>query len=84
MFGSFNTHPGWRGHTSAKAKMEVECKVIKLLPSCHIPHFSSVILSDVGNATPIGRLLIFKLSQILACSFPPPAFSNHPSINIPP
>lgn len=85
MFGSFNTHRGWRGRASSKAKMEVECEAIKLLPSYHIPHFFSVILSDAGSATPISRLLIFKMSQIRgACRFPPPAFSNHPSSNIPP
>lgn len=71
-------------HSSSKAKMEVEYKVTKQLRSYHIPHFSSTILRDAEGATPTSRILIFKMSWLLACSFPPPAFSNHLSINIPP
>lgn len=69
------------GQSSSKAKMEVECKVINQLPSYHIPHLSSIILSDAEGATPFSRMLIFKISQILAYSFLPPTFSNHPSNN---
>lgn len=63
MLDSFNTDQGWRGHSSSKAKMEVECRVMKQLPSYHIPHFSNIILSDAEGATPLSRMLIFKMSQ---------------------
>lgn len=82
MFGSFSIHRGLRAHASSKAEVEVEGEVIILLPSDHVLDFSSVILSDADSATPISRLLIFKMPRILPCSFRP-VFSNHPTINIP-
>lgn len=51
------------GHSSSKAKMEVECRVMKQLPSYHIPHFSNIILRDAEGATPLSRMLIFKMSR---------------------